>query len=69
MDGGNNRVILATDGDFNMGASSDAEMVRLIEQERDGGTFLTVHGLRDGESEGLEDGADRRPRERQLPLR
>ena len=48
MDGGNNRVILATDGDFNMGASSDAEMVRLIEQERDGGTFLTVMGFGTG---------------------
>ena len=32
MDGGNNRVILASDGDFNVGASSDAEMIRLIEQ-------------------------------------
>ena len=48
MDGGNNRVILATDGDFNVGASSDAEMVRLIEQERDGGTFLTVMGFGTG---------------------
>jgi Ca-activated chloride channel family protein len=42
MDGGNNRVILASDGDFNVGASSDAEMIRLIEQRRDEGTFLTV---------------------------
>ena len=32
---GNNRVILATDGDFNVGVSTDAEMVRLIEQRRD----------------------------------
>ena len=48
MAGGNNRVILATDGDFNVGASSDAEMVRLIEQERDGGTFLTVMGFGTG---------------------
>jgi len=32
---GNNRVILATDGDFNVGVSSDAEMVRLIEQRRE----------------------------------
>ena len=45
IDGGNNRVILATDGDFNVGASSDAEMVRLIEKERDSGTFLTVLGF------------------------
>lgn len=42
---GNNRVILATDGDFNIGASSDAEMVRLIEEKRDDGIFLTVLGF------------------------
>jgi Ca-activated chloride channel homolog len=42
---GNNRVILATDGDFNVGASSDAEMVRLIEEKRRSGTFLTVLGF------------------------
>ncbi|MGD8360186.1 MAG: von Willebrand factor type A domain-containing protein [Gemmatimonadota bacterium] len=46
--GGNNRVILATDGDFNVGASSDAEMVRLIEEKRDQGTFLTVLGFGTG---------------------
>ena len=45
---GNNRVILATDGDFNIGASSDAEMVRLIEEKRRGGTFLTVLGFGTG---------------------
>ena len=45
---GNNRVILATDGDFNVGASSDAEMVRLIERERESGTFLTVLGFGTG---------------------
>jgi len=42
---GNNRVILATDGDFNVGASSDAEMVRLIEEKRDDGVFLTILGF------------------------
>jgi len=42
---GNNRVILATDGDFNIGASSDAEMVRLIEEKRDEGVFLSVLGF------------------------
>lgn len=42
---GNNRVILATDGDFNIGASSDAEMTRLIEEKRDMGIFLTVLGF------------------------
>lgn len=41
---GNNRVILATDGDFNVGQSSDAELERLIEQKRDQGIFLTVLG-------------------------
>jgi len=45
---GNNRVILATDGDFNIGVSSDAEMVRLIEQRREEGTFLTVLGFGTG---------------------
>ena len=43
--GGNNRVILATDGDFNIGASSDAAMVELIEKERKSGVFLTVLGF------------------------
>lgn len=41
---GNNRVILATDGDFNTGASSDAEMQRLIEEKRQTGIYLTVLG-------------------------
>ncbi|HRN58016.1 MAG TPA: von Willebrand factor type A domain-containing protein, partial [Agriterribacter sp.] len=44
IQGGNNRVILCTDGDFNVGASSDADMERLIEQERKSGVFLTVLG-------------------------
>lgn len=42
---GNNRVILATDGDFNVGASSDAELIRLIESKRDDGIFLTILGF------------------------
>jgi Ca-activated chloride channel family protein len=41
---GNNRVILATDGDFNVGMSSDDEMVSLIEKERNSGVFLSVLG-------------------------
>ncbi len=45
VDGGNNRVILATDGDFNIGESSDAAMERLIESKRDEGIFLTVLGF------------------------
>jgi Ca-activated chloride channel family protein len=46
--GGNNRVILATDGDFNVGPSSDGELVRLIENKRKGGVFLTVLGFGTG---------------------
>lgn len=42
--GGNNRVILATDGDFNIGESSNASMERLIEAKRQEGVFLTVLG-------------------------
>lgn len=43
--GGNNRVILATDGDFNVGASSDADMEQLIENERKSGVFLSALGF------------------------
>ena len=43
--GGNNRVILCTDGDFNVGQSSDAELVRLIEDKRREGSFLTILGF------------------------
>lgn len=43
--GGNNRVILASDGDFNVGASSDSEMERLIESKRDLGVYLTILGF------------------------
>ncbi|MEM8568338.1 MAG: von Willebrand factor type A domain-containing protein [Bacteroidota bacterium] len=42
---GNNRVILATDGDFNVGASSNAAMEDLIEEKRKDGVFLTVLGF------------------------
>ncbi|XOV92072.1 MAG: von Willebrand factor type A domain-containing protein [Bacteroidota bacterium] len=45
VDGGNNRIILATDGDFNVGASSNGEMQRLIEEKRNQGIFLTVLGF------------------------
>ncbi len=58
--GGNNRVILATDGDFNVGASSDAELIRLVEQERADGIALSVLGfgtgnLKDAKMEQLAD--------------
>ncbi len=45
---GNNRVILATDGDFNVGVSSEGELIRLIEEERKSGIFLTVLGFGTG---------------------
>ncbi len=48
IEGGNNRVLLATDGDFNLGVSSDADLVRLIEKERESGVFLTVMGFGTG---------------------
>jgi Ca-activated chloride channel homolog len=58
--GGNNRVILATDGDFNVGVSSDGELIRLIEDRRRTGVFLTVLGfgmgnLKDSKMEQLAD--------------
>ena len=42
---GNNRVILATDGDFNVGVASESELTRLIEAKRDDGIFLTALGF------------------------
>ena len=42
--GGNNRVILCTDGDFNVGVSSKEGLESLIEEERKSGVFLTVLG-------------------------
>ncbi len=45
VDGGNNRVILATDGDFNIGASSNAAMERLISEKRKSGISLTALGF------------------------
>ncbi|WP_299247459.1 von Willebrand factor type A domain-containing protein [uncultured Lacinutrix sp.] len=42
---GNNRVILATDGDFNVGESSDKSMKKLIEDKRKSGVFLSVLGF------------------------
>jgi Ca-activated chloride channel family protein len=60
VQGGNNRVILATDGDFNVGPSSDGELVRLIEEKRDEGIFLSILGfgtgnLKDSKMEQLAD--------------
>ncbi|MCH7678370.1 VWA domain-containing protein [candidate division KSB1 bacterium] len=45
IEDGNNRVILATDGDFNVGVSSTSELVRTIEEKRNDGIFLTICGF------------------------
>ncbi len=60
MPEGNNRVILATDGDFNVGVSSEGDLVRMIEQEKRAGIYLTVLGfgtgnLKDAKMEALAD--------------
>jgi Ca-activated chloride channel family protein len=46
--GGINRVILATDGDFNVGVTSQGELIRLIEEKREKGVFLSVLGVGTG---------------------
>ncbi len=46
--GGNNRIILATDGDFNVGVSNDDALVELIEEKRKSGVFLSVLGFGEG---------------------
>lgn len=48
IEGGNNRVILGTDGDFNVGISSQEELVALIEEKRELGIFLTSLGVGTG---------------------
>lgn len=57
---GNNRVILATDGDLNVGLSSEAELTELIEEKRESGVFLSVLGfgmgnIKDNRMEALAD--------------
>ncbi len=61
--GGNNRVILATDGDMNVGASSEGELVRLVQEKKKGGVHLSVLGvgtgnLQDSKMEALADNGD-----------
>ena len=48
IDGGVNRVILATDGDFNVGITSRADLIALIEEQRQSGVFLSVLGVGTG---------------------
>jgi Ca-activated chloride channel family protein len=45
---GNNRVILCTDGDFNVGVTNQSELISLIEKERAFGIFLSVLGFGTG---------------------
>ena len=48
IEGGNNRIILATDGDLNVGISSEAELKKLVEKQREKGVFLSVLGFGTG---------------------
>ena len=48
IEGGNNRVILATDGDLNVGVSSEAGLIELVEEERETGVFLSCLGFGSG---------------------
>jgi len=45
IEGGNNRIILGTDGDFNVGISDREELISLVEEKRDNGIFLTTLGV------------------------
>jgi len=60
IEGGNNRVILATDGDFNVGLRDQDELIKFIEEKREMGIYLTVLGFgmgnyKDGKMEQLAD--------------
>ena len=46
--GGNNRIILATDGDLNVGVSSEADLIKLVEEKRETGVFLSCLGFGEG---------------------
>ena len=48
IEGGNNRVILATDGDLNVGITSEGELTRLISKKKESGIFLSVLGFGEG---------------------
>ena len=60
ISGGNNRIILATDGDLNVGISSESELTSLVEEKRESGVFLSVLGfgtgnIKDNKMEALAD--------------
>jgi Ca-activated chloride channel family protein len=48
IEGGINRVMLATDGDFNVGVTSQGDLLRLIQREKESGIFLSVFGVGTG---------------------
>lgn len=48
IEGGNNRIILATDGDLNVGQTSESELKTLVEEKRQSGVYLTVLGFGQG---------------------
>ena len=48
IEGGNNRVILATDGDLNVGVTSESELEKLITEKKESGVFLSVLGFGTG---------------------
>ncbi len=63
ISGGNNRVILATDGDLNVGISSEGELTRLIQEKKKDGIHLSVIGvgtgnIKDNKMEALADNGD-----------
>ncbi len=47
-DDGNNRIILATDGDLNVGQTSESDLKNIVEKNRESGVFLSVLGFGDG---------------------
>ncbi len=60
ISGGNNRIVLATDGDLNVGISSESELTKLVEKKRESGVFLSVLGfgtgnIKDNKMEALAD--------------
>jgi len=48
IEGGNNRIIIGSDGDFNVGPSSTEDLIELIEEKRESGIYLTVLGVGGG---------------------